>query len=52
MKKFGYDANKSIYLGHAIEAKPYNHNDIKKMMRKQGDEVMMTNIGFSYVRMM
>ena len=36
MKKYGYDFDKPISLGHVIEAKPYGINETQKKIQEQG----------------
>jgi len=49
MEESGYDLSKPPFSGHAIDAKPYEPNDTKKMVQKQGDGVVTARIGLGYM---
>jgi len=48
MEELGYDLNEPPSLRHVIDAKPYEPNDTRKMVQKQGDTIVTSRIGPGY----
>jgi len=48
LKKSGYNFNKPVPLGYAIEAKPYGINETQKKIQEQGGVVAVPKVGLSH----